>query len=105
MRGATRLVSIRNWPSCTIWVRTLAVTPASSAVRPFHFARKPSSLLRAEGSHLMGKLLGFIGATLFGAVGWWLGAFVGVMTAWTLSAVGTGVGIYVGKRMASHYDV
>ena len=53
----------------------------------------------------MGKVLAFVGATLFSAVGWWLGAFVGIMTAWMLSAVGTGIGIYVGKRVASHYDM
>jgi hypothetical protein len=51
------------------------------------------------------KLFAFVGMTVFSAVGWWLGAFVGVMTAWMLSAVGTGVGIYVGKRLASHYEL
>ncbi len=53
----------------------------------------------------MGKVLAFVGATLFGAAGWWLGSFVGVMTAWMLSAVATGVGIYAGKRAAAHYDL
>jgi hypothetical protein len=53
----------------------------------------------------MGKLLAFVGATLFSSVGWWLGSFVGIMTAVMLSAVGTGVGIYAGKRAAAHYDL
>jgi len=46
------------------------------------------------------KLLGWIGAVLGGAVGWWAGASVGVMTAVLLSAVGTGLGLYVGRWSA-----
>lgn len=37
-------------------------------------------------------------------VGWWLGAFVGVMTAFIVSMVGTGIGIYAGRRVAQHYS-
>ncbi len=53
----------------------------------------------------MSKLLAFVGATLFSAVGWWLGAMVGIMTAVMLSAVGTGAGIYYGRKLAAHYDL
>jgi hypothetical protein len=53
----------------------------------------------------MTKLLGFIGATLGSSVGWWLGAKVGIMTAVSLSGVGTGIGIYFGRRAAAHYEV
>jgi membrane protein YqaA with SNARE-associated domain len=49
----------------------------------------------------MGRLFGFAGATLGGAVGWWLGDFVGLVTAVMLSMVGTGVGLYAGRRMAA----
>lgn len=51
----------------------------------------------------MTKLLWLVGATMGGAAGWWLGAFVGIMTAVVLSAVGTGLGIYVARRVGSEY--
>jgi uncharacterized membrane protein YbhN (UPF0104 family) len=53
----------------------------------------------------MTKLMGFIGATLGSAVGWWLGAKVGMMTAFMVSTVGSGVGIYFGRRAAAHYSL
>jgi membrane protein YqaA with SNARE-associated domain len=46
------------------------------------------------------KLFAFVGATLGGAVGWWLGGFVGTVTAFMISMVGTGAGLYVGRRLA-----
>lgn len=49
------------------------------------------------------KILGFFGATLGGALGWWLGDALGVMTAFLLSMVGTGVGMYAGARVARRY--
>ena len=51
----------------------------------------------------MTRVLGFIGATLGGALGWWTGAPVGTMTAFMLSTVGTGVGLYLGRKVADHY--
>ncbi|HET6348381.1 MAG TPA: hypothetical protein VFH88_04780 [Candidatus Krumholzibacteria bacterium] len=48
----------------------------------------------------MAKLLGFIGASVVGGIGWWLGARVGFMTAFLVSTVGSGVGIYLGRRIA-----
>jgi membrane protein YqaA with SNARE-associated domain len=51
----------------------------------------------------MGKLLALVGATVGGAVGWWLGAHVGIMTAFMLSMVGTGGGVYAGRRFAARY--
>ncbi len=53
----------------------------------------------------MGKLLSFLGATILGYVGWWLGALVGITTAFMVSMVGTGVGMYIGRRVARHYDM
>jgi hypothetical protein len=52
----------------------------------------------------MTRLLGFIGATAGGALGWWVGAPVGIMTAFMLSMVGTGAGLYVGRKVADQYE-
>jgi len=52
----------------------------------------------------MGRLFGFIGMTIGGYVGWWAGAPVGMMTAFMLSMVGTGIGLYAGRRVARHYE-
>jgi len=49
------------------------------------------------------RLFSFLGATIVGSVGWWLGAFVGIMTAFFLSIIGSGVGMYLGRRLARHY--
>lgn len=51
----------------------------------------------------MTKLFGFIGMTAGGAVGWWIGAPVGTMTAFAVSMVGTGAGLYLGRKLAEHF--
>lgn len=51
----------------------------------------------------MGKLTGWVGATIGGAIGWWLGARVGMMTAFMVSTVGSGVGWYAARRILSDY--
>ena len=51
----------------------------------------------------MTKLYGFLGSTVGGYAGWYLGAPMGFMTAFMLSMVGTGFGIYAGRRVAEHY--
>jgi hypothetical protein len=51
----------------------------------------------------MTKLFAFVGATILSYVGWWCGARVGIMTAFVLSMVGTGVGIYYGRKLAQHW--
>ncbi|MDZ4673204.1 MAG: hypothetical protein SGI84_02055 [Gemmatimonadota bacterium] len=51
----------------------------------------------------MKKLLGLVGATIGGAAGWWLGAQVGVMTAFAVSMVGTGLGMYWAVRWFRDY--
>jgi hypothetical protein len=53
----------------------------------------------------MGKLFSFIGATAGGYAGWALGAMVGFTTAFIVSMVGTGIGIYYGRRIARNYTV
>jgi phosphate/sulfate permease len=51
----------------------------------------------------MVKLLGLIGATLLGWVGWAIGAPISIFTAFTLSIVGTGFGLYLGRKVARNY--
>jgi hypothetical protein len=46
----------------------------------------------------MSKLAAFIGATIGGTIGWYLGALVGTFTAFMVSIVGTGIGIYAARR-------
>jgi hypothetical protein len=48
----------------------------------------------------MTRLLVLAGTTVFGGIGWWLGERQGIMTAFIVSMIGTGVGIYVGRRVA-----
>ena len=49
----------------------------------------------------MSRLLAWVGATLLGALGWWAGEKMGLFTAFILSIVGTGLGLYVGRRAAA----
>ena len=51
------------------------------------------------------KILAIVGSMIGGYAGWWAGAFVGIMTAFILSMVGTGLGVYAGRRMAQHLGV
>ena len=52
----------------------------------------------------MSKILGFVGATIGSYAGWALGAHVGLTTAFMLSMVGTGAGVYAGRRVAQRYQ-
>jgi len=49
------------------------------------------------------RLFMFLGITLGGAVGWWLGELVGFMTAFLLSGVGSMFGVYLGWRIHRHF--
>ena len=51
----------------------------------------------------MGKLLGFVGMTVGGWLGWALGAPISIFTAFVLSMVGTGVGLWAAHRFARNY--
>jgi hypothetical protein len=46
------------------------------------------------------RLLSWVGATIVGALGWWAGAAWGMFTAFVLSMVGTGIGLYLGHWLA-----
>jgi hypothetical protein len=53
----------------------------------------------------MTKLLGFVGATVGGYAGWAIGALAGPFTAFMVSMVGTGVGMYYGRRIGQNIGV
>jgi len=49
----------------------------------------------------MKELCILVGMTCLGWVGWWIGAKVGLMTAFTLSGIGSILGVYVDWRILS----
>jgi hypothetical protein len=49
-------------------------------------------------------MLIFVGTTVGGTVGWWMGSGIGFMTAFALSMVGTGAGMYIAIKMAQNYE-
>ena len=51
----------------------------------------------------MNKLCIFIGMTVLGWVGWWIGGKIGFMTAFVLSGIGSMAGVYVGWRINRDY--
>lgn len=51
----------------------------------------------------MRGIISFVAGSLGGALGWWLGRFEGVMTAFFLSVLGTAVAIYYARRLADEY--
>jgi hypothetical protein len=51
----------------------------------------------------MTRLLGFTGMTVGGWIGWWIGSHVGLFTAFLVSMVGTGAGLYAGRRIGRDY--
>jgi uncharacterized membrane protein YeaQ/YmgE (transglycosylase-associated protein family) len=51
---------------------------------------------------LMSRMLGYLCATVGGWIGWALGAHISIFTAFVLSMVGTGVGLYLGRRFAAN---
>ena len=46
----------------------------------------------------MKKIIVITGTTVGSWLGWWLGYHVGIMTAFMLSMVGTGAGLYLCRR-------
>lgn len=50
----------------------------------------------------MTKLLGFVGATVGGYAGWALGALAGPFSAFVVSMIGTGFGMYYGRKMGQN---
>jgi len=52
----------------------------------------------------MSKLLGFVGATLGSYAGWFIGEPFGIFTALLVSFVGTGFGLYYGRKIGRRYE-
>jgi hypothetical protein len=51
----------------------------------------------------MKKLCIILGMTVFGWIGWWIGAKIGFMTAYILSTLASMAGVYVGWRIYRDY--
>ena len=51
----------------------------------------------------MNKLCIFIGMTVFGWIGWWLGANFGFLAGFVLSGIGSVAGVYIGWRINRDY--
>jgi len=52
----------------------------------------------------MNRLCVFIGMTVFGWIGWWIGEkFGGFITALVISGIGSMIGVYVGWRINRDY--
>lgn len=51
----------------------------------------------------MCKFCIFVGMTALGWLGWWLGAKVGIMTAFFVGGIGCMAGVYLGWRIHRDY--
>jgi hypothetical protein len=51
----------------------------------------------------MKGLLCFLCVSVGGAIGWWVGSFVGFITAVFLSIIGSGAGLYFALRLHQEY--
>jgi hypothetical protein len=49
------------------------------------------------------KVMMLLGSIVGGAIGWWIGARVGFMTAFIVSTVCSGFGIYFARQWAINY--
>ncbi|HNV77533.1 MAG: hypothetical protein IPF87_23470 [Gemmatimonadetes bacterium] len=50
----------------------------------------------------MHKLIALITTTVGSAAGWWIGAHIGIMTAFVVSMVGFGAGLWGARRFMEH---
>ena len=51
----------------------------------------------------MRRLIILAAMTAFGATGWWLGGQNGLWTAFIMSTVASGVGLFLGRRFVDQY--
>lgn len=49
------------------------------------------------------KIIKIVASTLGSSAGWWLGAHLGLMTAFFLSIIGTAAGVYLANLWTSEY--
>src|SRR4051812_35899220 len=67
-------------------------------------ARRPArDGTQGRGGNHMKKLFILLGSTVLGWVGWAIGAPAGTMAAFMVSMVGTGLGMYVGAKLADRF--
>lgn len=50
----------------------------------------------------MTKIIALVTTTVGSSVGWWAGAHVGIMTAFCVSMVGFGAGMWGARRIVDH---
>ena len=51
----------------------------------------------------MSRMLDFLAITVGGWIGWYLGAWAGLVVGFMTSAVGSGIGLYLARRFRSEY--
>lgn len=51
------------------------------------------------------KIMILLGSTIGSSIGWWIGSFDGTMMAFFVSTIGTGFGIWAGRRLAIHFGM
>ena len=51
----------------------------------------------------MKRLVDLMGMTIGGYAGWMVGALISIFTAFVVSMVGTGVGLYAARRFSKNY--
>ncbi len=51
------------------------------------------------------KIMILLGSTIGSSLGWWIGSPGGTMMAFFVSMVGTGFGIWAGRRLAIHFGM
>jgi uncharacterized membrane protein YeaQ/YmgE (transglycosylase-associated protein family) len=51
----------------------------------------------------MKKMFGLLGMTVGGWLGWVIGAPISIFTAFIVSIVGTGVGLYIAHKVARQF--
>ena len=90
---------LRGWQTCQAGEES---TPLAGLATARNIDRLPS--VQSLGSPVISKLLSFAGALIGGYAGWALGGLLGLMTAYTLSLIGTGAGIYFGRRFARQFE-
>ncbi len=71
--------------------------------------RHPLSKITGEYKNFIGivpimkKIISFSGMMIGSYLGWWLGEKVGFMTAFMVSTIGAGVGLYLAQRWAKKF--
>ncbi len=53
----------------------------------------------------MKKVITLTTTTVGSAAGWWLGSDFGIMTAFMVSIVGFGIGLYYGTKLAKNIEI